>query len=151
MCRTTQWRLTQTESSAVPSPARSSAPSTVGDGKGLGRFASPKPVPSHRDEGRASGAGRHRDRAPCQGRIKDHLQVAVQAPVAGMPVRPGIGEVDRVNQRRVGVGAEQQRPFCVHNQEAKATACSGLTMPEGSHLAERDREHDRAERNVPSA
>jgi hypothetical protein len=28
-----------------------------------------------------------------------------------VPVRPSIGEVDRVNHRRVGVGAEQQRPI----------------------------------------
>ncbi len=35
-------------------------------------------------------------------------RLAAQAPAAGMPVRPGIGEVERVNQRRVGVGAEQQ-------------------------------------------
>jgi hypothetical protein len=37
--------------------------------------------------------------------------LAVEVPVAGMPVRPGIGEVESVNQRRVGVGAEQQRPI----------------------------------------
>jgi len=37
--------------------------------------------------------------------------LAVQFPEASMPVRPGIGEIGRVNQRRVGVGAEQQRPI----------------------------------------
>src|SRR5215469_3524385 len=35
-------------------------------------------------------------------------RLAVQLPVAGMPVRPGIGEVNRVDQRRIGVGAKQQ-------------------------------------------
>jgi hypothetical protein len=37
----------------------------------------------------------------------------MQAPVAGIPVRQSIGEVERVNQRRVGVSAEQHSPFCI--------------------------------------
>ena len=35
-------------------------------------------------------------------------RLALQFPVAGMPVRPGISEVECVNQRRIGIGSEQQ-------------------------------------------
>jgi hypothetical protein len=57
-------------------------------------------------------------------------RLALQVPAAGIPVRPGISEVEYVNQRRVGVGAKQQRRIPVNNQEAKATACRGLTIPQ---------------------
>jgi hypothetical protein len=33
-------------------------------------------------------------------------RLALQFPVAGMPVRPGISEVECVSQRRVGIGSE---------------------------------------------
>ena len=90
----------------VPAP-----PGPVGDGKGPGRLAGPKLV--------------HLIGMKCEPAAQCVLEIvlfvraeqkiipklAVHAPVAGMPMRPGLGEVWRVNQRRVGVGAEQQRPI----------------------------------------
>ena len=88
-----------------------SPPSPVGDGKGPGRLASPKPVHliGMKGEPAAQRVIKIVHLARAEQKIISFL--AVQPPVAGMPVRPGISEVECVNQRRVGVCSEQQRPI----------------------------------------
>jgi len=81
-------------------------PSPVGDGKRPGRLASPKPVHLIGIKGE-----------PAAQRVIEIVHLAkaeqtiisrlpLQFPVAGMSVRPGIGEVECVNQRRIGVGSK---------------------------------------------
>jgi len=97
-------------------------PSPVGDCKGRLRF---HPSASRRSQWAAGPEPVHligMQGEPAAQRVIEIVYLAraeqkiisrfpVQVPVAGMPVRPGIGEVKRVNQRGVGVGAEQQRPI----------------------------------------
>ena len=90
----------------VPPP-----PSPVGDGKGPGRLPSPKPV--HLIGMKGEPAAQRVIEIVHLARAEQTIisRLALQFPVAGMPVRPGISEVDCVNQRRIGVSAEQQRPI----------------------------------------
>jgi hypothetical protein len=129
MCRTTQWRLIQTESKRRPVPGeffRFLSP--VGNGKGPGRLASPNPVHLIGMKGEPVSQPvieiAHLTRA--EQMIVSRL--AFQAPAAGVPVRARIGKVKCVNQRCIGVGAEQQRPLLL--RQPGATACRGLAIPQ---------------------
>ena len=97
MCRTTQWRLTQTKSK--PSRTRRVLPSTspVGDGKGPGRITRPKPV--HLIGLKGEPAAQRVIEIVHLGRAEQTIisKLALQAAVAGIPMRPGISEVECVN------------------------------------------------------
>jgi hypothetical protein len=88
----------------VPSP-----PGPVGDGKRPGGVTSPKPVQliGMKFEPETQRVLEIMLLVRAEQNIVSAL--AAQGSAAGMPVGPGIGDVERVNQRRVGVSAEQQR------------------------------------------
>jgi hypothetical protein len=70
-------------------------------------------------------------------------RLALQFPLAGMPVCPGIGEVTCVNQRRIGVGSEQQ--WCILGRQpgSEGDGLPRLDDPSRSPLEERDSSHDK--------
>ena len=86
-------------------------PRPVGDAKRPGRLASPKPV--HLIGMKSEPAAQRVIEIVRLVRADQKIipKLTLQFPVAGMPVRPGISEVECVNQRRVGVCSEQQRPI----------------------------------------
>jgi|ERR1700722_2354066 hypothetical protein len=113
MWPTTQWLLADPDGIVAPPRARRilPLPGPVRDGEGPGRVASPKPI--HLVGMKGEPAARRVIEIVLLAGAKQEVirRLAVQAPVAGMPVRSGVGEVERVNHRSVGVGAEQQRPI----------------------------------------
>jgi hypothetical protein len=56
-------------------------------------------------------------------------RLTVQFLVAGMPVSPGIAKSIASINGVLASAPNNNGPFCVDNQEAKATACRGLTIP----------------------
>jgi hypothetical protein len=84
-------------------------PSPVGEGKGPGRLASPKPV--HLVGMKGEPAAQRIIEIVHLARAEQTIisRLALQAPAASIPVRLRISEVESVDQRRVGIGSEQQR------------------------------------------
>jgi hypothetical protein len=131
----------------IEAPSRSRRvlplPSPVGDGEGPGRVASVKPDQFIGMKGEPA-AQRVIEIVHLGGAEQTIIsRLAEQAPVAGMPVRPGIGKVERVNQRRVGVGTQQQRPVLRNQPRSEGDRLLRLDDSEGyawrSVIAHRDK------------